>query len=75
MFAILDLEVFTIFWISLANAIFYFLLRYPIGKYFQKKFVMNFDFTEPRIVSIDKVERKGLWETNPVYYVKTAYKN
>ena len=75
MFAFLDLEVFTVFWISLANTIFYFLLRYPIGKYFQKKYVMDFDFTEPRILSIDKVEKKGVWERNPVYFVKTAYKN
>lgn len=72
-FLFLDLDVITVFWILLTNTAFYFLLRYPIGKYFQKKYVMNFHFTEPQIISIDKVKKKGLWERNPVYFVKTAY--
>lgn len=69
-----DLDILTIFWALLANATFYFLFRYPIGKYFQKKYVMHFHFTEPQIISIDKVKKKGLWERNPVYYVKTSHK-
>lgn len=73
-FFLLDLEALTIFWILLTNATFYFLLRYPIGKYFQKRYVMYFHFVEPEIISIDKVKKKGLWERNPVYFVKTTYK-
>ncbi len=73
-FVLVDLVALTIFWVLLANATFYFLMRYPIGKYFQKKYVMHFHFTQPQIISIDKVNKKGLWERNPVYFVKTAYK-
>lgn len=73
-FLFFDLDTLTILWALLANSTFYFLFRYPIGKYFQKKYVMHFHFTEPQIISIDKVKKKGLWERNPVYYVKTSYK-
>lgn len=34
---------------------------------------MYFDFTDPEIDSIKKVNKKGIWEQNPVYFVKTNY--
>ncbi len=73
-FLFFDLEPLSVAAILLVNSIFYFLLRYPIGKYFQKKYVMHFDFSEPNILSINKVKKKGLWERSPVYFVKTEYK-
>ncbi len=73
-FALSDFKVAAVLWVLFANTAFYFLLRYPIGKYFQKKFVMHFDFAEPRIISIEKVEKKDILERNPVYFVKTAAK-
>ncbi len=73
-FFIWNLEAVEIFWVLLANATLYFFLRYPLGKYFQKKYVMYFQFKEPVILSIDKVKKKGIWERNPVYFVKTTYR-
>ena len=71
-FALSDFKVVVVLWVLFANTAFYFLLRYPIGKYFQKKFLMHFDFAEPRIISIEKVEKKGILERNPVYFVRIA---
>lgn len=73
-FALFDLKVLVMLGTLLANTLLYFLLRYPVGKYFQKKYVMHFDFMAPRIITINKVEKKGFWERNPVYFVKTGYR-
>jgi hypothetical protein len=74
MFAFLDFRAPTVLGIVFANTVLYFLLRYPIGKYFQKKFVMRFDFADPRIHSINRVEKEGYFERNPVFFVKTEYR-
>jgi hypothetical protein len=73
-FLIYDLELIYVKITLVVNIIFYFLFRYPLGKYFQKRFVMYFDFYEPEILSIEKVKKKGLWERSTVYFVKTTYK-
>jgi len=69
-----NLQLLTVKIILIANVVLFFLLRYPIGKYFQKKFVMCFEFSEPKIISISKVRKKELFEKNPVYFIKTDYK-
>jgi len=69
-----ELQLLTVKILLIANIILYFLLRYPIGRYFQKKYVMCFEFSEPEIIYISKVRKKGFWEQNPVYFIKTDYK-
>jgi hypothetical protein len=47
------------------------LLRYPVGKYFQKRLTMSFDFSGAQITAIEKVKKDNIFERNPVYLVKT----
>jgi hypothetical protein len=69
-----ELQLFTIKMLLTANVVLFFLLRHPIGKYFQKKYVMCFEFSEPRIIAVSKVRKKGFFEKNPVYFIKTDFK-
>jgi hypothetical protein len=57
--------------ILLMNLISYLLLRYPVGKYFQKRLTMSFDFSGAQITAIEKVKKDNIFERNPVYLVKT----
>jgi hypothetical protein len=72
-FGFCDLTIDTIRLFLALNIVIYFLFRFPIGNYFQKKCVMYFNFSDPKINSIKKVTKKGLWERSPVYFVKTDY--
>ena len=56
------------------DLIVYFFLRYPLGSFFQKRYMMFFEFKEPSIVNIKKTQKKKVFEKNPVYWVKTNYK-
>jgi hypothetical protein len=48
------------------------LLKYRIGRYFQKRLTMSFAFSDARIVSINKTTKKSIFERNPVFHVRTS---
>jgi len=58
--------------ILLSNLVLYLMLKYPVGKYFQKRFTMSFDFSDARIASINKTGEKGVFERSPVFHVRTS---
>lgn len=72
-FLIRELSFLTICILLSLNIALFFILRYPLGMFLQRKLVMYFDFSQPRIVKIEKVKPDGILETNPVYFVKTDY--
>jgi len=73
-FLAFDLDLTVVKIILAANIILFFLLRYPVGKYFQRKCTMCFEFSEPQIISIKKVRKKEILEKSPIYFVETKYK-
>lgn len=73
-FLVFDLDLTVVEIILAANIILFFLLRYPVGKYFQRKCTMCFQFSEPQIISIKKVGKKEILEKSPIYFVETKYK-
>ncbi|MEW5980518.1 MAG: DUF6391 domain-containing protein [Acidobacteriota bacterium] len=50
----------------------YFLLRTGIGNWVQSRFFLSLAFSNARIQSIYRVEKKRFWERNPVFFVKTV---
>lgn len=73
-FLVFDLDLTVVKIILAANIILFFLLRYPVGKYFQRKCTMCFEFSEPQVISIKKVRKKEILEKSPIYFVETKYK-
>jgi hypothetical protein len=59
--------------ILLINLLSYLILRFPVGKYFQKKLTMSFNFTNAEIVSIEKTkkDKDNIFERSPVFLVRT----
>ncbi len=55
-----------------ATIFLYFLLRTRLGNWVQSMFFMSLDFSNARIQSVYKVEKKRFWERNPVFFVKTV---
>jgi hypothetical protein len=70
-FVSLDIDLLRIQIILLFNLISYILFRHPIGKYFQKKLTMSFNFSDAQIISLKKSKKQGIFERNPVYFVRT----
>jgi hypothetical protein len=54
------------------NVLLYLLLRTRIGNWVQGRFFMSLDFSNARIQTIYRAEKKSFWEVNPVFVVKTA---
>lgn len=71
LFFMKDLGLLQVEIILLINLILYIFLRYPIGKYFQKKWTMSFDFSDAQIIEIEKAEKDYLIERDSVYVVRT----
>jgi|GEM_PF-2120914 len=66
----LKLKNFVSFIVLGLNIIIYFLLRYPLGNFVQKKLFLSFNFENAKIVGIKRV-KKGLFEEGGVYFVET----
>jgi hypothetical protein len=70
-FAFMKFDLIQIQIILLVNLVLNLLLKYPIGRYFQKRFTMSFDFSDARIEAINRSSKQGIFEKEPVYYVHT----
>jgi len=54
------------------NVLLYFLLRTRFGNWIQSRFFLSLSFSNARIQSIYRVEKRRFWERNPVFFVKTV---
>ncbi len=54
-----------------ANLLLFLLLRYPIGLWFQRRFLLSLDFSEAQISDIKPVRKQKLFERPQVVFVST----